>query len=32
MNIQNSVVGVPTMEQWDKNLTAAAWVAAEVPV
>lgn len=25
-------VGVPAVAQWDKNLTAVTWVAAEVKV
>ena len=26
------MIGVPAVVQWVKNLTAAAWVTAEVPV
>ena len=30
--LKNLSDGVPTMEQWVKNLTTAAWVTAEPPV
>ena len=28
--LKTTTLGVPTMVQWVKNLTAAAWVSAEV--